>query len=102
MRHDKCRAYKKKVWRKNDPARCFPPCDAGGDTITRTNTELPPVGIAGLTLDGAEDADGREPSIFKKSINEVADIDYDSVRCITGFANDIQLFDRNAFINRCC
>ena len=59
---------------------------------SRTNTSLAPRGRAGLGIEGAEIAE-KEPSIFRKSIGDVTELDYSSVQCITGFVDDMS-FDK--------
>lgn len=47
-------------------------------------------GRAGLGIDGANEGEGREPSVFSKKIDEISDFDINNVHCVTGYVEDMQ------------
>lgn len=62
------------------------PSNRGKNSIIKSK------GQAGLSAtDGAIKSKGREPNIYRKSIEEVSINDYDSVQCIYGFIEDMIL-----------
>lgn len=58
---------------------------------SKVDNSLQPIGRAGLGVDGALDVAEKEPSIFRKSIDDVSEIDYSNIQCIFGSVEDIIL-----------
>ena len=65
---------------------------------SRIDNSLQPRGRAGLGVDGALDEAEKEPSIFRKSIDDVSEIDYSNIQCIYGSVEDIILDGQYPYI----
>lgn len=82
------REFNPDKYRKKDPI------DSEGikkrpSSRSRTDYGLEPKGKAGLVVDGAIAPVEKEPSVYRISIDDISDDNYNSVQCIYGYAVDM-------------
>ena len=66
---------------------------------SKTDVSVNPIGVAGLGIDGAKEADEKEPPVYRKDIDNVTNLDYNSVLCIEGYAVNFEKKNNYAYIN---
>lgn len=70
----------------------------GKSIKTKIDPALQKKGKPGLSSDGANEEAEREPNIYRRSVDEIVLMDYNSVQCVHGFVEDMVLNDKYPYI----
>lgn len=68
-------------------------------SFTDKNSKTKTAGVAGLATDGAKEPTEREPNVYKRDIDSINERDYDTVLCVTGFAEEMNFTPKFGYIN---